>query len=807
MSSSTSQSSMYLVNGENSRSPSDYMMKLQQENEALRKELDLKESKLEAQMNSIKTFWSPELKQEREKRKEENQRCDILREQVKLSQEEQQHSQLTIHALHDELRTQRDLNQMLQEDYLNRSSDYQPTEGSRYLQEENERLTREQEILRSTVEEMEGRIEAQGEILVTRDESVKKLLEMLQCRGVPVSEGNDDVQIASLKVKISDYESKISHMKYLADEKDSEIKKLKDMRSINSESKDQYKNMVQMEMKICHLENQLELSRCESNKSCDLNETEELQQKYVTLKNHDDQIKGTLKLKETELMTLQTRFETLNSQQSDNRHHIEVLKESLNAKDQTVAILQTEIDSLRFRVDEKESILSQKQDQLAKVQEEKSSNASELQHLRDTSEVKDRKMNVLTKKIEKLAEVLQEKEEHLRVVNEKLSNITDNTTNTDSVLNIMEDALTEKEKIVEGLKSEIEENKKIIDEFKQINANIEEKLQNYDSQFENSYNENNELHQEISQNLRLLSKKDLKIAQLEGNIQQIANENLKLTKEFQEYQDLNDKTKLSLEFKEKTMQLEEQLREKEAQVTQGQREIDRILEIMKETEEEKHKKDAAIQNLEKVNKQKIEELRSLNKQMLENMKTKTQDEIVTKFVIKMKNKDTRIEELEEALKESVKITTEREVSLSKEKTQRRKCEQKVEELSSEINRIKISLEEANKKVEENKLLLKEKQDKIKKLNIEIKKVNDELLSKKQESLVLQISEKDSTIALLERLRGNKSEIIKLKKEKEKLIHQLKIQSMQFNEGNNYENNNEANKQEKNRKKADEGIWA
>merc|ERR1712183_809872 len=577
-------------------------------------------------MNSIKTFWSPELKQEREKRKEENQRCDILREQVKLSQEEQQHSQLTIHALHDELRTQRDLNQMLQEDYLNRSSDYQPTEGSRYLQEENERLTREQEILRSTVEEMAGRIEAQGEILVTRDESVKKLLEMLQCRGVPVSEGNDDVQIASLKVKISDYESKISHMKYLADEKDSEIKKLKDMRSINSESKDQYKNMVQMEMKICHLENQLELSRCESNKSCDLNETEELQQKYVTLKNHDDQIKGTLKLKETELMTLQTRFETLNSQQSDNRHHIEVLKESLNAKDQTVAILQTEI--------------------------------------------------------EKLAEVLQEKEEHLRVVNEKLSNITDNTTNTDSVLNIMEDALTEKEKIVEGLKSEIEENKKIIDEFKQINANIEEKLQNYDSQFENSYNENNELHQEISQNLRLLSKKDLKIAQLEGNIQQIANENLKLTKEFQEYQDLNDKTKLSLEFKEKTMQLEEQLREKEAQVTQGQREIDRILEIMKETEEEKHKKDAAIQNLEKVNKQKIEELRSLNKQMLENMKTKTQDEIVTKFVIKMKNKDTRIEELEEALKESVKITTEREVSLSKEKTQRRKCEQKVEELSS-----------------------------------------------------------------------------------------------------------------------------
>ena len=50
-----------------------------------------------------------------------------------------------------------------------------------------------------------------------------------------------------------------------------------------------------------------------------------------------------------------------------------------------------------------------------------------------------------------------------------------------------------------------------------------------------------------------------------------------------------------------------------------------------------------------------------------------------------------------------------------------------------------------------------------------------LLFSRQESLVLQISEKDSIIALLERFRGNQSEIMKLKKEKEKLIHQLKIQ--------------------------------
>lgn len=40
---------------------------------------------------------------------------------------------------------------------------------------------------------------------------------------------------------------------------------------------------------------------------------------------------------------------------------------------------------------------------------------------------------------------------------------------------------------MEGLKSELEENKKIIDDYKEIKESIEEKLQSYDAQFENSY--------------------------------------------------------------------------------------------------------------------------------------------------------------------------------------------------------------------------------------------------------------------------------------------------------------------------------
>lgn len=821
---SASGSNLFPMNGGGGgemRSQSDYIMKLQQENEALRKELDIKESKLQTQMNSIKTFWSPELKQERGLRKEESALVSTLRDQLKLSQEEQQHSQLTIQALHDELRTQRDLNQMLQDDYVNRGSDvFTTTEGSRYLQEENERLIREYDILRQTVEELESRIEAQREILMTRDESVRKLLEMLQCKGSHSNshsgsnnkEGsNGSIQLTSLKIEISDLESRMSHMRFLLDEKDSEIIKLKEQSrcSGGGGDVDYYKKTATMELTIRELENELGLLKQTGDKSReeDTKHLEEMNKHSIYLKNQMEQLKTTLKLKESELLTLHTKWDTMNNQQTDNRHHIEVLKESLHAKDQTIAILQSEIDALRYRVEEKEALLAQKQDQLVKLQEEKSNNGSELQHLKDTLDVKDRKMTVLHKKIERLADVLREKELHLREMNGKLSKITNETSNSDSVLSIMEDALTEKEKILDGLRKELDESKKIIEELEDTKLQLEDKLHDYQMQLDNHYNEGNDLRQEVSTNIRLLSKKDAKIAQLEGNLQQVTNERIKLSKEFQEYQDLNDKEKLTQEFNDKIEKLEEQLREKEAQFTQGQREIDRILDILRETEDEKHQKDAAIRNLEKVNKEKIDELRNLNKQMLEDIKIKTQDEELNRFVGKMKSKDLRIEELEEALKESVRITSEREMSLSNEKNTRRKYEHKVDELSSEMKRTKMSLEETGKKLDEHKKVLSEKQDDIKKLKTESKKLSEELFAKKQEGLVLAISEKDSQIALLERFRGNVNEIVKLKKEKEKLIHQLKLQSMQFNEENNSPSTQQQQQQRVKQQKEDEGIWA
>lgn len=99
-----------------------------------------------------------------------------------------QHHQMTVQALQDELRIQRDLNQLLQQDPANQGRDLalssEPTEENyRRLHAEHERQAKELFLLRKTLEEMELRIDTQKQTLGARDESIKKLLEMLQSKG------------------------------------------------------------------------------------------------------------------------------------------------------------------------------------------------------------------------------------------------------------------------------------------------------------------------------------------------------------------------------------------------------------------------------------------------------------------------------------------------------------------------------------------------------------------------------------------------------------------------------------------------
>lgn len=62
-----------------------------------------------------------------------------------------------------------------------------------------------------------------------------------------------------------------------------------------------------------------------------------------------EQAKQELSRKDSELLALRTKLDTLNNQFSDSKQHVDVLKESLTAKEQRAAILQTEVKTLEPR--------------------------------------------------------------------------------------------------------------------------------------------------------------------------------------------------------------------------------------------------------------------------------------------------------------------------------------------------------------------------------------------------------------------------------------------------------------------------
>ncbi len=142
---------------------------------------------------------------------------------------ELQHLQMTIQALQDELRTQRDLNHLLQQESGNRSASEHFTtielteENFRRLQAEHDRQAKELFLLRKTLEEMELRIETQKQTLGARDESIKKLLEMLQSKGLPPGPGRASEEEEQERARrIAEAEAQLGHLEVILDQKEKE---------------------------------------------------------------------------------------------------------------------------------------------------------------------------------------------------------------------------------------------------------------------------------------------------------------------------------------------------------------------------------------------------------------------------------------------------------------------------------------------------------------------------------------------------------------------------------------------------------
>uniref|UniRef100_A0A7N9CQL0 ELKS/RAB6-interacting/CAST family member 2 n=2 Tax=Macaca TaxID=9539 RepID=A0A7N9CQL0_MACFA len=786
------------------------LKELQRENDLLRKELDIKDSKLGSSMNSIKTFWSPELKKERVLRKEEAARMSVLKEQMRVSHEENQlldarrtkHLQLTIQALQDELRTQRDLNHLLQQESGNRGAEHftieLTEENFRRLQAEHDRQAKELFLLRKTLEEMELRIETQKQTLNARDESIKKLLEMLQSKGLPSKSLEDDNERTR---RMAEAESQVSHLEVILDQKEKEnihlreelhrrsqlqpepaktkalqtVIEMKEASTFNFDP-----DLVWQDTKIASLERNIrdledEIQMLKANGVLNTEDREEEIKQIEVYKSHSkfmktkiDQLKQELSKKESELLALQTKLETLSNQNSDCKQHIEVLKESLTAKEQRAAILQTEVDALRLRLEEKESFLNKKTKQLQDLTEEKGTLAGEIRDMKDMLEVKERKINVLQKKIENLQEQLRDKDKQLTNLKDRVKSLQTDSSNTDTALATLEEALSEKERIIERLKEQRErddrERLEEIESFRKENKDLKEKVNALQAELTEKESSLIDLKEHASSLASAGLKRDSKLKSLEIAIEQKKEECSKLEAQLKKQAEqlfnqmynpahnIEDDSRMNPEFADRIKQLDKEASYYRDECGKAQAEVDRLLEILKEVENEKNDKDKKIAELESLT---LRHMKDQNKKVA-NLKHNQQLE---------KKKNAQL--LEEVRR--------REDSMADNSQHLQ-----IEELMNALEKTRQELDATKARLASTQQSLAEKEAHLANLRIERRKQLEEILEMKQEALLAAISEKDANIALLElsasKKKKTQEEVMALKREKDRLVHQLKQQT-------------------------------
>ncbi|XP_061920952.1 ELKS/Rab6-interacting/CAST family member 1-like isoform X7 [Entelurus aequoreus] len=826
------------------------------ENELLRRDLDARESKLSSSMNSIKTFWSPELKKERALRKDEATKMAVWKEQYRVVQEETQHLQCTIQALQDELRIQRDLNQLFQPDFsesghlgsLHAVSPQEMTEENFLrLHSEYERQVKELFLLRKTLEEMELRIDTQKHTLNARDESIKKLLEMLQSKGLSSCTTEEDHERTR---RLADAEMTIHQLEGLLEQKDKEMLQLREelhrryeaapestktkalqtviemkdakisslergMRELEDEvnmlksngalsCEEREEEIKQMEVYRSHskfMKNKVdqlkeELGHSQSEKEALKERATELQREVSAM----DQAKQDLNRKDSDLLALRTKLDTLNNQFSDSKQHVDVLKESLTAKEQRAAILQTEVDALRIRLEEKESLLSKKSNQISEITDEKSTQHGEISDLKDMLDVKERKVNVLQKKIENLQDQLRDKDKQLSGLKDRIKSLQTDTSNTDTALGTLEEALSEKERTIERLKEQREkEEREKGDEMESTKKELKD-LRAKVSQMQADLAEREacvlDLKEKASSLASSALKKDNRLKSLEIGLEKKKEECVKLENQLKKAQSAAVESATSTELSERISRLEQEVSRHKEDAGKAQSEVERLLDILREMENEKNDKEKKIHELEslasrqmKDQSKKVANLKhneqvekSKNVQLMEEAKKREDNLNESSQQIKdsLRNKEERIEELEEALRESVQITTEREVVLAQEEHARTHAEKQVEDLLVAMEKVKQELDVMKAKLSSTQLSLAEKEGHLTALRAERRKHLEEVLEMKQEALLAAISEKDANIALLElsssKKKKTQEEVSALKREKDGLVQELKQQT-------------------------------
>ncbi|KZS11028.1 putative ELKS/RAB6-interacting/CAST family member [Daphnia magna] len=125
--------------------------------------------------------------------------------------------------------------------------------------------------------------------------------------------------------------------------------------------------------------------------------------------------------RDQELLAMGAKMKTLEEQHQDYQRHIAVLKESLCAKEEHYNMLQTDVEELRQRHEEKNRIIEKKTQIALQATQERNRFTAEVNEMRDHLDIRDRKINVLQRKIENLEDLLKEKDNQVDMARARMT--------------------------------------------------------------------------------------------------------------------------------------------------------------------------------------------------------------------------------------------------------------------------------------------------------------------------------------------------------------------------------------------------
>ncbi|KAL5013491.1 hypothetical protein ScPMuIL_007761 [Solemya velum] len=768
----------------------------------IQQEFDTCKDKLSSSMNSIKTFWSPELKKERALRKEETAKCNLLTEQMKVCQADSKKNSITVHGLESQLRSFEDAKASSQISY----------HEMEILKREKEKQAKELAILRKTIDEMELRIDTQKQTLNARDESIKKLLEMLQSKGLSVQPMEESrLEIEKLQTQKVEHDRRLKQLEKSLDQKETQLSvqrraKFQQEPSSNHTLKAmldakesriaaQEKDIQSLEEKLLWLREDGNLSDIDKADGSLKGSLPSRKQLMIEIEN----LKGQLSNKETEMLGLKLKAETYERQQTENLHYISVLKEQISAKEQHSGMLHVDMEDMRDRMKDKESTIDRKNRQSQNLQMEKRRLEAEVLELKDHVELKDRKISVLQRKIENLEDIDREKEDQIDQLKAKQTSYGSELSDSALSLASMEESLTEKERQIERLKEikerTIAEHREECDIYIKSSQDLKSKIDSLQLELTEKQTEICEFRESIAELSAEKFQLESKVRQLEGELSEKSAEIDKLHTHLEELKNREIESKAEIpttvveEKHEVAAETEEEVSVKQEELSNARAEITRLLDILKESEEDKNEKEKQMKEQAEIIKEYKQKMGTLkrsqqtekkkNAQLLEEARKREGDlsDDTSQLMTVMKQKDERIEELEEALRESVKITAEREMIMARQQEQLDETDDKIRDLTDEMEKSRASTDENSSMVASLKKQLDEREHKLKRLYSERHKHLEEVYEMKQEAIQAAISEKDANIALLEmtstKKQKNMEEIDKLNREKEKLQQQLK----------------------------------